>query len=223
MFTPPPSTRHTQRHLTSAGTCAWHKREILNRVSRTNSGSAPAPIGTLPTVAYTFNMSRACLAVTHMACVTKIVRRPGITNAHVSNRSSPLPTCCLHTRHRARPVGAVLNRYTLGSALNEPFLRRFIPRAPLPTLTRRPSPACCSRGPLSDGCCVAKASRSVATRGRACASGSPRRHGNTPVALVGWLAVCVPPALAARSQQSHDRIQPTRGRVSSHQCVLLLR
>ena len=61
-------------------------------------------------------MSLACAVVTHAACVTNMVLLPGITNAHASRRSSHLPTNPLHTRQRARPVGATLSLYTVGRA-----------------------------------------------------------------------------------------------------------
>ena len=91
--------------------------EIRARAASTSPVSAPAPTGTRSTDRYTLITFLACAAVTHVACVTKTVRRPGITNARVSSRSSPFPTSCLHTRHSARPVGATLSLYTLGRVL----------------------------------------------------------------------------------------------------------
>ena len=62
----------------------------------------PFAIGTRSIVPYTLNIALTSAGVAHFACDTKSCLRPGITNAHVTMRTSPLSTPPLHSLHFAR-------------------------------------------------------------------------------------------------------------------------
>ena len=63
-------------------------------------------------------MALASSAVMHLTCRTRSLDRPGIMDARVTSRSSPISTSRLHARHLALPEGASPNENVCGRALN---------------------------------------------------------------------------------------------------------
>ena len=104
----------------------------LSRCARTRSHTMPSipfATGTRSTAPYTLSIAFTSAGVAHFACDTKSCLRPGMTNAHVTMRASPLSTPRLHSLHFARLVGASPIEYVLGCVLN-PVARPMYPGTP---------------------------------------------------------------------------------------------
>ena len=88
--------------------------DIKPRTRTASRSLTDSSTGTRSATLYTLNTAAAILASTHPPQRTNTVLRFGRTKAHVSSLTAPLGIHCLHLRHLARPVGAVLIRCVLG-------------------------------------------------------------------------------------------------------------
>ena len=107
------STTHAPQGLSRSHT----EDRRLSRTLSTAPGSTGPTTFTFPTPP-AISTAAANAASTHTACRTKHVDRLGLshTGAYVTIRTSPRATNPLHTRHRARPVGAIEIEYEFDRA-----------------------------------------------------------------------------------------------------------